>query len=651
MTKTTTPTSKINVRRPPRSLRTILMMWLLMFSIVPLAFLTGYSLVKYEEAIDQELAQRLSGNQREIDSIFQEFQKTLLARNSAHAHDRTLVYYLSTNEIDAARDLSARWLKGAGAIANRLSIFSRDGRLNVSLYVDGKGNVQRHAKLEGRDVYLSNDFLKLASTHDQLAVVDFNRENGLDLVAFAKILSSSGALVGYIEEVLNVNTEFMTNLKNRMNIEVAFASQDGMKTIASHDDLTHYRAGFFSDHLSGKRPQLFDLNIRGVPYGFMVEKIPWGEQHFLLAIGASKRAANEVLRNVNYAFFSVVGTIILLLIVLSFVLSKVLLQPLNQLVDLVQNTDLNQAPAPERPGFYSDTELGILSSAFHEMVQRAYDSQNEMKENIKKLESANQEIRETQAKLVHAAKMASLGQLVAGVAHELNNPISFIYSNMAHLRDYSQRLIDLVNMADSSAPNFRTAKEEKEFDFLVQDMPKLIRSCEEGARRTRDIVIGLRNFSRLDEAKLKEVDIHEGIESTLALLQGEFKSRINIVRNFSKLPPVLCYPSQLNQVFMNILTNAIQAIPENGEIKIATRTVSAGVVEVSIRDNGMGMPDEVAQKIFDPFFTTKDVNEGTGLGMSIAYGVVTKHGGTISVHSKVGSGTEFVIQLPVRASR
>src|SRR6185437_7074304 len=129
------------------------------------------------------------------------------------------------------------------------------------------------------------------------------------------------------------------------------------------------------------------------------------------------------------------------------------------------------------------------------------------------------------------------------VAHELNNPISFIFSNMAHLRDYSQRLIDLVNVAEPPSPNFRQAKEDKEFDFLVQDMPKLIRSCEEGARRTRDIVIGLRNFSRLDEAKLKEVDIHEGIESTLALLQGEFKSKINIVKKFAKLPPVVCYPS------------------------------------------------------------------------------------------------------------
>ena len=645
----TTPTNKIPVQRPARSLRTILMMWLLMFSIVPLAFLTGYSLVKYEEAIDQELTQRLRGNEREINLIFQELQKNLLARNAAHARDRSLAYYLSTDEVNNARDLATRWLKGA--IANRLSIFNRDGKLNVSLYAGKKGNIGRRADLEGKDIYLSPDFLKLASAHDQLAVVDFNRENGLDLVAFAKVLNSSETPVGYIEEVLNVNSEFITNIKKRMDVEVAFISDDGTKTIASHDDLTRYRTGFFADHWSRKKPQLFDLNIRGVPFGFMVEKIPWGDQYFYLAIGASKRAANEVLKNVNFAFFSVVGTIILLLIVLSFVLSKVLLQPLYRLVDLVQNADLNQAPSFAPPDFYSDTELGILASSFHGMVLRAYDSQNKLKDNIKKLEIANQEIRETQAKLVHAAKMASLGQLVAGVAHELNNPISFIYSNMAHLRDYSQRLVDLVALAEKSPAALSQAKEEKEFDFLVKDMPKLIRSCEEGARRTRDIVIGLRNFSRLDEAKLKEADIHEGIESTLALLAGEFKSRIAIVKKFGVLPPILCYPSQLNQVFMNILTNAIQAIPDHGEITITTRSHSAEMIEISIRDTGVGMSEDVAQKIFDPFFTTKDVNEGTGLGMSIAYGVIAKHGGTIIVNSKLGVGTEFLIQLPVHASR
>ncbi len=637
--------NRFRSRRPARSLRTILMMWLLMFSIVPLAFLTGYSLVRYEQAIDQEMGQRLRGNYREIKIIFQELQNNLLTHNQEHAHDRSLVYFLSAEEINNARKLASRWLKGA--VANRLSIFSPQGQLLVSLYVGKDGKIKRHAKLEGTNVYLSSAFLKVAAKQNQLAVVDFNGKSGMDLVAFSKILNSSDALVGYIEEVLNVNTAFMLNLRKRLDAEVVFISEDGAKSISSQNDLTQYQPGFFSKRLRSKR--LLDLNIRGVPYGFIVKKIPWGGHYFILAIGASKRAANEVLKNVNYAFFTVVGAIILLLIVLSFVFSRVLLQPLHQLVDLVQNVDLNEPPVLEQIRHGQDTELGILSGAFHDMVGRAYDSQKKLKENIKKLENANQEIRETQAKLVHAAKMASLGQLVAGVAHELNNPISFIYSNMAHLRDYSERLIELIGVAEKNPGGLTSAKEEKEFDFIVKDMPKLIRSCEEGARRTRDIVVGLRNFSRLDEAKEKEVDIHEGIESTLALLAGEFKSRITVVKNFSELPKILCYPSQLNQVFMNILSNAIQAIRDRGEIIITTRVASNDTIEISIRDTGVGMSEEVTQKLFDPFFTTKEVNEGTGLGMSIAYGVIAKHGGSIAVHSKPGVGTEFIIQLPVRA--
>ena len=641
----TTIKNKKMPRRPARSLRTILMMWLLMFSIVPLAFLTGYSLVRYERAIDREMGQRLRGNYREIKIIFQELQNNLLSRNQEHAHDRSLIYFLSADEIGNARTLAARWLKGA--IANRLSIFSPHGQLQISLYVNKNGKVKRHANLEGTNVYLSNAFLKVAARQNQLAIVDFSGKSGMDLVAFSKILNPSGKLSGYIEEVLNVNKAFMLNLKKRLDAEVIFISEDGSKSISSQEDLSRYPPGFFAEHI--KSAHLFNLNIRGVPYGFIVQKIPWGAHYFLLAIGASKQAANAVLKNVNVAFFTVVGAIILLLIVLSFVLSRVLLQPLHQLVDLVQNVDLNEPPVLEQIRHGADTELGILAGAFHEMVGRAYDSQKNLKENIKKLESANQEIRDTQAKLVHAAKMASLGQLVAGVAHELNNPISFIYSNMTHLRDYSQRLIDLVNIAEKNPNGLASARAEKEFDFLVKDMPKLIHSCEEGARRTRDIVVGLRNFSRLDEAKVKEVDIHEGIESTLALLAGEFKSRITIIKNFAQLPKILCYPSQLNQVFMNILTNAVQAIRDRGEIVITTRATSENAIEVSIRDNGVGMSEEVTQKLFDPFFTTKDVNEGTGLGMSIAYGVIAKHGGSITVHSKLGAGTEFIIQLPIRA--
>ena len=290
----------------------------------------------------------------------------------------------------------------------------------------------------------------------------------------------------------------------------------------------------------------------------------------------------------------------------------------------------------------------MLIDSFNEMSQKVRNSQKALRGKLTELQDANEENRETQAKLVHTAKMASLGQLVAGIAHELNNPISFIYSNVSHLSDYGQRLIRLVQTAEKSPKDLEKVKEEVEFDYIVKDLPKLIQSCEEGARRTRDIVLGLRNFSRLDEAKVKEVDIHDGIDSTLDLLAGEMRPRIKVVKKYGEIPPILCYPSQLNQVFMNVISNAIHAIKDSGVITITTSLKTKNQVEISIRDSGVGMSKEVQERLFDPFFTTKGVSQGTGLGMSITYGIVEKHGGEIRVKSKLGQGTEFIILLPIK---
>lgn len=631
---------------PRQSLRTLLMVWLLMFAVVPLAFITGYSLVKYEQAIDQELHQRLVGNGREIQVILQDFHRELSTKNRQHAADKALVYYLSANKMSLARELGQRWMRGS--ITSRLSIFNREGRLEVALVNEAGGDIVRQSQLEGSDVYLSEDFLRQAEGKGPQSLVDFSgsgSSSSVDLITFSAIRANKGSVVGYIEEIIRVDENFILGLKRRLNLELAFISKDGAKIVSSHEDLTHYRQGFFLDKYNEAKESIFEINIRNIPFGMLIDYVDWGGEKFYIAIGASKQMATEVLKEVNYAFFTVVGAVIFLLIILSFIFSKIMLQPLNTLVEFVQNVDFDNPPEaiPRGP----NNELGILTESFNEMSQRVYTAQAELKENIKKVETANVEIREAQSKLVHAAKMASLGQLVAGVAHELNNPISFIYSNMDHLRDYSNKLVGLINTAEKNPSALAAEKEKIEFNYIVQDMPKLIQSCEDGAKRTRDIVIGLRNFSRLDEAKIKEIDIHEAIESTLALLSSEFKTRIKVIKNYSELPKITCYPSQLNQVFMNILSNAAQAIPGQGEVTITTRKKNDTKIEISIRDNGAGMSESVQEKIFDPFFTTKDVNSGTGLGMSISYGIIKNHNGDIRVSSKLGKGTEFFITLPV----
>jgi len=258
-----------------------------------------------------------------------------------------------------------------------------------------------------------------------------------------------------------------------------------------------------------------------------------------------------------------------------------------------------------------------------------------------------------QAQLVHSETMASLGQLAAGVAHELNNPVGFIYSNAEILSGYTSDLDRLLSAYDEALPpelaaRVASIKREIHFDRLLPDLESIVGDCQEGARRIREIVLNLRTFSRLDEAELKRVDIHAGLDATIRLLSQYFSSgRITLTRDYGALPLVDCFAAQLNQVWMNVLTNAAQAIGcAAGEVRIVTRVEDEAVC-VEISDTGSGVSAEELKRIFDPFFTTKPVGEGTGLGLSISYGIVKKHGGNIKVESSFGKGTTFTTRIPL----
>lgn len=262
------------------------------------------------------------------------------------------------------------------------------------------------------------------------------------------------------------------------------------------------------------------------------------------------------------------------------------------------------------------------------------------------------ELQRLQAQIIHSEKMASLGQLAAGVAHELNNPAGFIYGNMDLLKDEMAGLgellasYDQMDLPPATAQAVEAIKTRIGYDRLLEDLSSSIADCFEGAERIRDVVKNLRLFSRLDEAEFKQVDLHEGIESTLRLLSQYYSSgRLVVLRDFGELPPVSCYAAQLNQVWMNLLANAAQAIVGTGEVRIRTRLEGAWAV-IEIIDSGSGIPAELSARIFDPFFTTKPVGEGTGLGLSISYGIIERHGGTIKVASTLGLGTTFTIHIP-----
>ena len=297
-------------------------------------------------------------------------------------------------------------------------------------------------------------------------------------------------------------------------------------------------------------------------------------------------------------------------------------------------------------------------------------SEEREREKARDLESALRSLRSTQTQLIQTEKMSSLGQLVAGIAHEINNPVNFIHANIDYLNQYTKQLLDLVSLYEHEYPEPSSKIvdriQEIDLDFMAEDLRKLVGSMQVGTERIRQIVLSLRNFSRLDESAMKPVDIHAGIESTLLILQHRLKSRdsrpeIAVIKEFGKLPLVECYASQLNQVFMNIIANAIDAIEEryqklsvpqsetkSGRIAISTGVTPQNTVRVEISDNGTGISEEIVDRIFNPFFTTKAVGKGTGLGMSIAHSIVVeKHKGKIECISSIGCGTTFRIEIPI----
>jgi two-component system NtrC family sensor kinase len=481
----------------------------------------------------------------------------------------------------------------------------------------------------------------------------------LESVFYKAVVDSDFKTIGFIEASYRLDSTRLKALAAYQGVDLILLSPQ-MDWLASSDEsfrwafltkIPNLKALAEGSNLDGYSTE---FSIRDEPVQFFLT--PWqnegGQIAAYFGLGLFKGDQVELERRIIFWIAGVAALLLILVVYTTIRVSNLITRPVSKLVDAVE--DVRQGKWVQPVELDEKTEMGFLVARFNEMASSIQITK-------RMLENKLDELAKAQGQLVQSAKLSSLGQLVAGVAHELNNPIAFIYSNMTQMKLHL-RMLERVNamlknygarLSKDDLSQFQKELDEIEWDYVRSDMNEMVQSCLEGSIRVKDIVLGLRNFSRLDKGEVVEADLNKALEDTVKLLAGQLKNRIEVHWDLAPEARVRCNPNQMNQVFMNLIANAAQAIEGRGDLWIRSyyddQSRDRHLV-IEVRDTGKGIAQAHLDKIFDPFFTTKRVGEGTGLGLAIVYGIVEKHHGQIIVKSVTegpGRGTTFTVKIPI----
>ena len=411
-----------------------------------------------------------------------------------------------------------------------------------------------------------------------------------------------------------------------------------------------------------KQPNNFNsLKLENLPNGnknnIILTYIPKYPYH--IYIGINKSAIIKSLTFDENTIKLFIGMVLLIVLIVSYMLARSIAKPLSDMGRSISK--ISEGDLSGRLSFTNYREINDLVLSYNMMantLQRMYSTlDKQVQDRTRELKNAYTELQNTQAMMVHSEKMKSLGELVAGIMHEINNPINFIYGNLVHLDNYSKDLVEIIetytkhneDLKEESLKEVNDLKETIDYEFLKSDLPDLIRSCREGADRAKNIIQDLKSFSRMEEIAITNVDVEHEIDTVLNILHNKIKNKATVHKEYAEnIPKIEAYGGQLNQVFMNILDNATGAIENTGDIWIRIKKEADKNLIIEIEDNGIGMDEETKFKVFNPFFTTKPVGQGTGLGMSISYKIIKNHQGDIKIESEKGKGSKFIITLPLK---